>query len=235
MPYNIRIREVIEMVSKQKRIDDAIQRTKELFKDDKTGHGEDHTRRVYHLALDLISKSKTDRPNKLTVTLACLRHDWDDPKLFQEKTPFEHAYQFRNEYKLPRTFQSQVIGIIKAVSFKGKDSVRPRTIEGKYVQDADRLDAIGAIGIARAFQYGGSKGRKLYDKEEIINTNPGAEEYQNNTLSTIAHFYQKLLKLKGRRNTKPGREEAEKRTYYRIGFLKELKEEVKEPLYKERH
>ncbi len=223
------------MGAKQRRIDDAIARTKELFKDDKTGHGEDHTRRVYHLALDLVNKSKTDRPNKLTVTLASIRHDWDDRKLFEEKSPFEHAYQFRNEYKLPRTFQTQVIEIIKAVSFKGKDSIRPRSIEGKYVQDADRLDAIGAIGIARAFQYGGSKGRKLYDKEEIINTNPSEEEYRKNTLSTIAHFYQKLLKLKNRRNTQPGREEAEKRTAYRIGFLKELEEEIGEPLYKELH
>lgn len=221
------------MSAKQKRIENAIKKTEELFKDDPTGHGFDHTRRVYRRARDLVDSTKKCRPNKLIITLACLRHDWDDPKLFRETTAFEHAYKFRKENQIPSGFQKQIIDIIRLVSFKGRDSVKPKTLEGEFVQDADRLDAIGAIGIARAFQYGGSKGRKLYDPEEVINTHPDQNEYFANTLSTVAHFYQKLLQLKDLRNTEAGKEEAVKRTEYREEFLKELEREVKEPLYKE--
>jgi len=159
-----------------------------------------------------------------TVQMAALLHDVDDIKLspdtYSEK---KNAVSFMTAGNVDRKTIEAVCKIIDSVSFVGTDSVIPETIEGKCVQDADRLDAMGAIGIARTFAYGGSKGRAIYDHE--IKPKPGMnkEEYRNNENSTsINHFYEKLLLLESMMNTSEGRRLAKRRMAVMQEFLDEF-------------
>jgi uncharacterized protein len=118
---------------------------------------------------------------------------------------------------------SHVCEIVERISFKGagvKNGIR--TLEGMIVQDADRLDAIGAIGVARAFAYGGSKGRLLHDPNLKSNLHKNFDEYKNNVSPTINHFYEKLLLLKDLMNTETGKKIAESRHQYLEDFLKQF-------------
>jgi len=123
---------------------------------------------------------------------------------------------------------TRVEDIIKRVSFKGGlPDPLPKSPELKCVQDADRLDAIGAVGIARAFSYGGYKKRKIYDPDQEVQVYSSPDEYRNSTSSTINHFYEKLLLLKNLMNTKTGKKLAKRRHKYMKQFLKEFFYEIK--------
>lgn len=172
-------------------IENAIKYVKQIFADDCSGHDYHHTMRVYRLAMQIAEQENADM---LIVQLAALLHDVDDKVI------------------------ASVCKIIDEVSFVGTDSVVPSTLEGKCVQDADRLDAIGAIGIARTFAYGGSKGRRIHDPDIKPMTNMNKADYnQNHNSTSINHFYEKLLLLKDMMNT----ETAKKMAMHRQAVMKE--------------
>ena len=134
-----------------------------IFSGDSSGHDYYHTIRVYKLATKI---AKQENADVKIVQLAALLHDVDDIKLSPDTyAAKKNAVDFMMANKVDEEIIKVVCKIIDEVSFAGTDSVVPDTIEGKCVQDADRLDAIGAIGIARTFAYGGSRGRKIYDPE----------------------------------------------------------------------
>lgn len=197
---------------------------KEIFSKDSSGHDYYHILRVYKLATKIAKQENADLN---IVRLAALLHDVDDIKLFPEThATKQNAVDFMKANRIDAETIKRVCKIIDEVSFAGTDSVIPDSIEGKCVQDADRLDAIGAIGIARTFAYGGSRGRKIYNPEIGPKLQMNRTEYQKNQDSTsINHFYEKLLLLKDMMNTKTGKEIAEHRHDVMENFLEEFKQE----------
>lgn len=193
---------------------------KELFASDTAGHDFDHTMRVYTTAMKI---AREEQAREFIVGIAALLHDADDYKVSPdtEKT-HGNAVRIMNKYGISEVQISNICRIIEQVSFSGKDSVVPDTLEGKIVQDADRLDAIGAIGIARAFAYGGSHHRKIFDPDETYRTDLSEEEYRNSQSSTIGHFYEKLLLLKDMMNTSTGKIIAQHRHDFMEMFLDEF-------------
>lgn len=191
---------------------------KSIFAGDCSGHDYWHTMRVYKNAMKLVENEVCD---KQVVMLAALLHDVDDVKLFTTEND-QNARDIMSKCKMAKSTQENVIKVIHAVSFKGNASTTPETIEGKIVQDADRLDAIGAIGIARAFAYGGSRGRSIYDPEVEPLINMNVKEYQQNKRTTINHFYEKLFQLKSMMNTETARKMAEERDQYMHEFIDEF-------------
>lgn len=188
---------------------------------DTTGHDYWHSVRVYNNARTLAQSEKCDEE---IVGLAALLHDVDDRKLFAT-ADYDNAKRIMVKCGIDADVREKVVNIISEVSFRGTDSVVPDSIEGKVVQDADRLDAMGAIGIARTFTYGGSRGRKMYDPDIKPNTHMDAYAYLNNQGTSLNHFYEKLLLLKDMMNTDAARKIAEKRDRYMKEFLNEFIEE----------
>ncbi|MET3574423.1 HD domain-containing protein [Bhargavaea ullalensis] len=180
-----------------------------LFREDATGHDVHHTLRVYRTAMRLAEEEDADR--ELT-GLAAMLHDADDPKLFGTGEGLPNARSFMAEHGIPAETAELVCTIIGEVSFSKNGSRRPSTLEGKVVQDADRLDAIGAVGIARTFAFGGSRGQAIHD--------PAAE-----TGTSVAHFHEKLLKLWDLMNTDGAKRIAEGRHRFMEEFLDEFMRE----------
>ena len=188
-------------------IENAAAYIRELFSGNAGGHDAAHTFRVYRTALWIAGKEpECDRE---IVALAALLHDADDHKLFQTEGN-ANALGFLRANQVPEERIGRILEAINSVSFSQNHGRVPDTLEGKIVQDADRLDAMGAIGIARTFAYGGEHGRPLR--------------------ASVEHFHDKLLRLKDTMNTEAARELAEKRHAFLESFLKELSEETQEEI-----
>ncbi|MCH5151981.1 MAG: HD domain-containing protein [Clostridiales bacterium] len=202
---------------------DAIEYVKTVFKDDYSGHDYFHTLRVYKLATRIAEHENADL---LTVQLAALLHDVDDVKLSPEThANKDRAVAFLREHGVSVDMIKTVCEVIDEVSFRGADSVSPKTIEGKCVQDADRLDAIGAIGIARTFAFGGSHKQAIYDPDVKPLLNMSESQYRNHVSTTLNHFYEKLFLLKDMMNTSTAKKLAEERDEYMRGFVAEFLDE----------
>lgn len=201
-------------------IDDAQEFVRKVFENDYSGHDYFHTLRVYNMAVRIASQENADMP---VVQLAALLHDVDDIKLSPETHENkDRAAVFLKEHNLPREIIKTVCDIIDEVSFRGKDSVVPKTVEGKCVQDADRLDALGAIGIARAFAYGGNHNRVIHNPDIAPDMDMNAEEYHNHVSTTINHFYEKLFRLSKLMNTDAAKRIAEQRENYMRTYISEF-------------
>ncbi len=210
----------------KKVIDDAIDFVKQVFENDYSGHDYFHTLRVYELATNIASRENADIA---VVQLAALLHDVDDIKLSPEtSTHKDKAVNFLRTHNVNEEFIEIICNIISEISFEGTDSVVPQTLEGKCVQDADRLDAIGAIGIARAFAYGGKHNRIIYDPDIKPDLNMDREEYHKHISTTINHFYEKLFLLGDLMNTPTAKKIAEHREKYMREFILEFLAEWEE-------
>ena len=186
------------------------------------GHDWFHIERVYNNAL-LIAKG--EQCDELVVQLGALLHDIADSKFHggDETVGPATARKFLEGQNVPEEVILHVVNIIENISFKGGNFEKKfSSPEIAIVQDADRLDAIGAVGIARAFNYGGFKNRALYDPAITPNTAMTKEEYKSSSAPTVNHFYEKLLLLKDRMNTQTGRELAEGRHKYMEDFLQQF-------------
>ena len=210
-------------MSQEKQIDRTIEFVKETLSDAEGGHDWFHIERVYKNALLIAKDEKVDA---FIVSLGALLHDIADSKFYNgdETVGPEIAREFLSKQNIDSTVIEHVVNIIENISFKSslETSQKFSSPELDVIQDADRLDAIGAIGIARCFNYGGFKNRKLYDPGIKPNLNMSKEEYKNSDSPTINHFYEKLLLLKDKMNTKTGRRLAKKRHDYMEGYLKQF-------------
>ena len=204
-------------------IENALKYVEKLFKTDYSGHDFFHTLRVYKMATNIAIKENADLE---IVQLAALLHDVDDVKLSPETHKNkDKARSFLTTNNVSETNIEIICQLIDEISYRGNDSVTPKTLEGKCVQDADRLDAIGAIGIARAFAYGGNHNRVMHNPDIHPNLDMTAEKYRNNVSTTINHFYEKLFKLKDLMNTDIAKSIAQGREKYMKDYISEFMDE----------
>jgi len=186
------------------------------------GHDWFHIERVYKNALSIADNEVCD---DTIVKLGALLHDIADSKFHDgdETVGPKIAREFLAGNDVDELTIQHVINIIENISFKGGNTEKSfLSIELGIVQDADRLDAIGAIGIARAFNYGGFKNRPLYNPRISPNLHMSKEEYKNSQAPTLNHFYEKLLLLKDKMNTETGKRIAQERHLYMQGFLSQF-------------
>lgn len=213
------------MTPEEKLVNNTIKFVKKTLWHAEGGHDWFHIERVYKNSC-LIAESETC--DLLVVKLGALLHDIADSKFHQgdETVGPAVAKDFLEKEQAPKEVIEHIIKIIENISFKGGNVQKSfHSKELAIVQDADRLDAIGAIGIARAFNYGGFKDRKLYDPSIKPNLNLSKEEYKNSTAPTINHFYEKLLLLKDRMNTETGKKIAQKRHDFMEAYLNQFYKE----------
>lgn len=197
----------------------TIRFAQETLKDAEGGHDWFHTERVYRNAL-LIAKSEP--VDHLVVSLGSLLHDIADAKFYDgdEKLGPLTARKFLDTQNVSKSTSDHVVNIVRYISFKGGNFNQAfRSPELDVVQDADRLDAMGAIGIARAFHFGGFKNRRLYDPSIPPLLEMDKETYKKSTAPTINHFFEKLLLLKDKMNTAAGKRLAEQRHSFMQAYL----------------
>lgn len=190
------------------------------------GHDWWHIHRVW---LNAHRIAENENADMLVVELAALLHDIADSKFHggDEEIGPATAGKFLRELNIDESIIMHVQEIIRNISFKaGFDQNIFHSKELEIVQDADRLDAIGAIGVARAFSYGGFKGREIYNPEVAPNMNMTKEEYKNSASPSINHFYEKLLLLKDKMNTETGKQMAEQRHLFMEMYLQQFFDEA---------
>jgi uncharacterized protein len=210
-----------------KLIDNTVQFVRDTLKNAEGGHDWWHIHRVWTNA-KLIAQ--TEKADTLIVELAALLHDIADSKFHNgdEEIGPRTAGNYLLSQNVDAAIVEHVQQIIRHMSFKSSfDKKTFHSPELAIVQDADRLDAIGAIGIARAFNYGGFKGREIYNPEIEPNLNMSKEEYKNSPAPSINHFYEKLLLLKDKMNTPTGRRLAEQRHQFMEAYLQQFYLECK--------
>lgn len=179
------------------------------FEQDASGHDWWHIHRVWQLAIKI---AKHEHADLFLVEMAALLHDLDDWKLSEHKHKGSRSEKWMAKLGIPPDYINKIEHIISEVSFKGAGvDTTPTTLEAQVVQDADRLDAMGAIGIARTFAYGGNRNRQIYDPEIKPEMHIDFESYKKTNAPTINHFYEKLLLLKDRMNTAYGKKLANER------------------------
>ncbi|MGQ7871306.1 HD domain-containing protein [Sunxiuqinia sp. sy24] len=205
--------------------DDLIQQTaeyiREIFKIEGSGHDWWHIHRVWQLSTWI---AQQEGANLFIVEMAALLHDLDDWKLNPQEEA--KACKWMEQIGLNADEHKEIQQVIDQVSFKGAEvDTTPDSLEAQVVQDADRLDAMGAIGIARTFAYGGHKNRLIYDPEVQPVLHDSFDAYQKSTAPTINHFYEKLLLLKDRINTPSGQELAQQRHLFMESYLEQFFQE----------
>jgi uncharacterized protein len=207
---------------------DIIQQTADYikgeFSHDSSGHDWWHIYRVWKNASTICEHEKAD---PFIVELAALLHDLDDWKFNEsgDETPLR-AKAWLDSCSVESSIADKVCEIITHISYKGANvENKMKSLEGFIVQDADRLDAIGAIGIGRAFAYGGYKDRPMYDPESKPQLHATFEQYKNSKSATINHFYEKLLLLKDMMNTQTAKRIAEGRHQVMLDFLAQFMNE----------
>jgi uncharacterized protein len=190
---------------------------------DSSGHDWWHVERVRRLAREI---ARAEGADGFVCELAALLHDVADDKVAgDEETGLRRVRAWLEGQEVEDAEREHVMEIIATMSFGGGNRPPMRTLDGWVVQDADRLDAIGAIGIARAFAFGGSRGRALYEPGEQARTYTSKAEYRASAASSVMHFHEKLLLLRDRMNTAYGRRLAEGRHRYMEAFLEEFRRE----------
>ena len=209
-------------------IPEIIQKTRHFieseFRNEGSGHDWFHIDRVRKMALRI---GKTEGCDLFITEMAALLHDLDDWKLTaSDFSGSVRSQKWLDSIGVDYQYSNRIIQIIDEVSFKGADIQTPvSSVEAAVVQDADRLDAIGAIGIARTFAYGGHKSRLIYDPSVIPVMHGDFQEYKSNNAPTINHFYEKLLLLKDRMNTQTAKIIAEQRHRFMSDYLEQFYEE----------
>jgi len=206
-------------------IENTVEFVKEKLKGAEAGHDWYHIERVWKLSRKIAAAEDC---NLEVVELSALLHDIADPKFHNgdETIAPKIAREFLKGQQVSEEVIEKVLFIIKNISFKNRGEVPAELpIELKIVQDADRIDAIGAIGIGRTFNFGGFKNNPMYDPEIQPSLNMSKDEYKKSNGTTINHFYEKLLLLKDLMNTEKGKEIAQQRHDYMLGFLDQFYKE----------
>lgn len=206
-------------------IEKTIEFVKQKLKGAEAGHDWYHIERVWKLSKKI---AKTENCDSEIVELGALFHDIADPKFYNgdESLAPKIASEFLRNCAYPEEKIEKVVFIINHISFKNRDNLPEEIpVELQIVQDADRIDAIGAIGIARTFNFGGFKNNLMYDPEVLPKIGMSKEEYKKSNGTTINHFYEKLLLLKNMMNTSAGKKMAEERHQYMLDFLDQFYKE----------
>ncbi|TQR27684.1 HD domain-containing protein [Lysinibacillus sphaericus] len=204
-------------------MNNLMDKVRGIYEQFDASHDFQHIERVYQNALTILQTEP--EADAEVVKIAVLLHDVSDKKYTDSK---EQENKLIAELSLSEKKKQHIRDCIAQVSFNGGNELEITSLEAKIVRDADRLDAIGAIGIARTFAYGGAKGRKLYDKEEDARNDMTEEEYRNKNTSSVTHFYEKLLLLKDLMITEKGKQMAQERHQFMLQFLEQLQNEIGE-------